>query len=154
MGPRGRKTLNLTLAEVNDLLAAGFPSAHKGGFRCEEFGEGWALARWSHQPEMLRPGGYVPGPTLFGLADLALWFACFTVIGLEPMAVTSDLAIAFLRPAKDSDVLAKATILRVGRSRIYGQVDLWVDGSEDRLVAQAHGSYVPPPADRSRSGSK
>ena len=153
MGSSGRKDLNFTVDEVNQLVAEGFPSAYAIGFRCEEFGEGWALARWTYRADALRPGGYVPGPTLFGLADVALWFACFTVLGLEPMAVTSDLSIAFLRPARGSDVLARAELLKVGRSRLYGQVDLWVDGARDRLVAQAHGSYVPPP-DRNRSGSR
>lgn len=145
--------MSFTVDEVNELVAEGFPSAHANGFRCEDFGDGWALARWSYQPDGLRPGGYVPGPTLFGLADLALWFACFTALGLEPMAVTSDLSIAFLRPALGGDVLARAELLKVGRSRLYGQVDLWVDGAPELLIAQAHGSYVPP-ADRNRSGSR
>jgi len=145
--------VNFSVEDVNRLVAEGFPTASENGYRCEEFGEGWALARWSYRADGLRPGGYVPGPTLFGLADLALWFACFTVLGLEPMAVTSDLSIAFLRPAIAGDVLARAELLKVGRSRLYGQIDLWVDGTPDRLVAQAHGSYVPP-ADRNRSGSR
>ncbi len=90
----------------------GFRLPTKADFGVRSSAKGWAVARWTLSADMLRPGGYVPGPTLFGLADVALWFACFTVLGLEPMAVTSDLAIAFLRPAKDSDVLARATILR------------------------------------------
>ena len=89
----------VTPAEVDRLVAAGFPAAYASGYRCEEMGEGWAIARWTYDPATLRPGGYISGPTLFGLADLAFWFATFTVLGPAPMAVTSDLSIAFLRPA-------------------------------------------------------
>ena len=136
--------MTFTTDEVNALLAEGFPSAFANGFRCEELGERWSLARWGFRESELRPGGYIPGPTLFGLADLAFWFAVFTVVGLEPMAVTSDLSIAFLRPAVGGDALARAEILKAGRSRIYAEVDLWVEGAPERLVAKAHGNYVLP----------
>ena len=132
-------------ADVDRLVAQGFPAAYGGGYRCEELGEGWATARWTYDPDTLRPGGYISGPTLFGLADLAFWFATFTVLGPAPMAVTSDLSISFLRPALGSDVLGRAELLRVGKTRIYGEVRLWVDGAADRLVAHATGSYSPPP---------
>jgi uncharacterized protein (TIGR00369 family) len=59
--------------------------------------------------------------------------------------VTSELSIAFLRPALDGDVLARADLLRIGKTRIYGEVRIWVDGAADRLVAHATGSYSPPP---------
>jgi uncharacterized protein (TIGR00369 family) len=131
-------------AEVDRMVAAGFPAAYAGGYRCEEMGDRWAIARWTYDPASLRPGGYISGPTLFGLADLALWFATFTVLGPAPMAVTSELSIAFLRPALDGDVLARANLLRVGKTRIYGEVRIWVDGAADRLVAHATGSYSPP----------
>jgi uncharacterized protein (TIGR00369 family) len=127
------------------MVAAGFPAAYAGGYRCEEMGDRWAIARWTYDPASLRPGGYISGPTLFGLADLALWFATFTVLGPAPMAVTSELSIAFLRPALDGDVLARADLLRIGKTRIYGEVRIWVDGAADRLVAHATGSYSPPP---------
>jgi uncharacterized protein (TIGR00369 family) len=58
------------------------------------------------------------------------------------MAVTSDLAITFLRPGVGGDLMARAEVLRVGKTRIYGDVRLWVDGAEDRLVSHATGSYA------------
>ncbi|MGH8924109.1 MAG: PaaI family thioesterase [Acidimicrobiia bacterium] len=142
----------ISTAAVNALVAEQFPSAYSSGYRCLELGDLSALARWEHDPAVLRPGGYISGLTLFGLADIALWYATFTVVGLEPMAVTSDLAISFLRPAVGASVLGKAQVLRVGSTRIYGQIDMWLEGDESRLVAQAHGNYSPPAARRT-SGS-
>jgi len=132
----------LTPEAVNAFVAAQYPSAHAAGYRCTEIGPGTALARWSHNPATLRPGGLISGPVQFSLADLALWFLSFTVVGLLPMAVTSDLHITFLRPAAGGDLWARATLLRAGRTRITGEVRLWVDGAPERAVAHAVGSYA------------
>jgi len=131
-----------TAEAVNDFFAREFPSGHAGGLRCVEIGAGFAVARWPYDPTQLRPGSLISGPTQFALADLAFWFATFTAVGLAPMAVTSELYIAFLRPAKGGDLLARAELLRVGRTKISGVVRLWIDGAPDRPVAHASGSYV------------
>ncbi|MEX1004929.1 MAG: PaaI family thioesterase [Acidimicrobiia bacterium] len=133
--------MELTPAEVDSFVSAEYPAVHAGGFRCASVSEGSAAARWTYDPSILRPGGLISGPTQFTAADLALWYLSFTIVGLQPMAVTSDLSISFLRPASGGDLLAKAHLLRAGRTRITGRVDLWVDG-DDRLVGHATGSYA------------
>lgn len=130
--------------EVNRMIREGFPSAWEDGARCESLADGEAVVRQLYRPEGNRPGGYIPGPTQFAVADLALWCAVFTRIGLEPMSVTSDLHIHFLRPAVGGDLMARCKILRVGKSRIHGTVDVWIDGDPDRLVAHAVGAYSNP----------
>ena len=127
---------------VNEFFLRGFPSAHAGGHRCVETGEGLAVARWPYNPTQLRPGDLISGPTQFALADLAFWFMTFTVVGLAPMAVTSELYIQFLRPAKGGDLMARAELLRAGKSKIAGVVRVWVDGAPERPVAHVTGSYV------------
>ncbi len=129
-------------AAVNAFFAEQFPSAYAGGYRCEETGPGFAAARWPYDPSTLRPGGLISGPTQFALADLTLWFLSFTVVGLAPMAVTSDMHINFLRPAKGGDLWARAELLRAGKVRITGQVKLWVDGAPEKPVAHVVGAYV------------
>ena len=131
-----------TVDQVNAMLREEFPAATRSA--CEDLGPGWALARWRFDDGDLRPGGYISGPTQFGLADLALWFAAFTEIGIEPMAVTSELSIRFLRPARNGDLLARATLQSVSNRRLVGTVDLWIDGRHERLVSVAQGTYVRP----------
>jgi len=128
--------------EVNAFLAEQYPAAHAAGHRCLEMGDGRALARWTLDVATLRPGQLISGPVQFALADLALWFLSFTVLGLAPMAVTSDLHITFLRPATGADLLAEATLLRAGRTRITGEVHLFLAGAPARRVAHAVGSYA------------
>jgi uncharacterized protein (TIGR00369 family) len=131
-----------TVDEVNELVAETFPAAAADEFRCVDIGEGFAVARWTYDPALNRPGGLISGPTQFTICDTALWYLSFTIVGLEPMAVTADLNITFLRPAVGGDLVARAELIRAGRARIFGQVRVWVDGAEDRPVAHATGSYA------------
>lgn len=139
-----RRMPPLTVADVNDFVAETFPSSHAAGTRCEEIGDGFAVARIPYDPDRLRPGGYISGPTMFAAADSALWYAVFSEIGLVAMAVTSEMSIRFLRPAIGGDLLARATVDSTSRRRIVGTVRLWVDGAPDRPVAMAQGSYAIP----------
>lgn len=135
---------DITSADVNEHFFAVYPSAADTGVRCDAIGEGSAVARWVFDETQLRPGRYISGPTQFMLADTALWFAVFSAIGIESMAVTSEMSIRFLRPAQNGDLLAEATIDSVGTRRMVGTIKLWIDGSPDRLVAVAQGSYSRP----------
>lgn len=135
---------DLTPESVNAFIEETFPSAYQESMRCEEVGQGYAVARWRFDPDELRPGDYISGPRIFGLADIAFWIATFTVNGLEAMAVTSEMSIRFLRPAQGGDLMARAEIESVGKRRIVATVRLWVDGSPDRPVAIAQGAYARP----------
>jgi uncharacterized protein (TIGR00369 family) len=132
----------LTPEAVNAFVARVYPATVGMGYRCADVGPGRAVIRWQHDPAALRPGGLISGPTQFGAADLALWCLSFSVLGLAEMAVTADLQLSFLRPAIGGDLLARAELLRAGRSRITGRVLLSVDGAEDRPVSHATGSYA------------
>ena len=48
-------------------------------------------------PQHLRPGGTISGPTIFALADVALYVAILAQIGEVKHAVTTNLNINFLR---------------------------------------------------------
>jgi uncharacterized protein (TIGR00369 family) len=128
--------------EVNDMIAAQFPGT---GRACMEIGPTHALAQSTVQPENLRPGGFVSGPTQFGLADAALWYLVFGAIGrIEPMAMTSELSMRYLRPAQGTVLWAKATLEKAGRRNVVGTVHLWTDDNVDRITATAQGTYALP----------
>ena len=93
----------------------------------------------------VRPGGFISGPTQFALADAALWYLAFVAIGrVEPMALTSELSIRFLRPAVGVELWARATLEGAGRRNVVGSVRIWVDEREDRATAVAQGTYALP----------
>jgi acyl-coenzyme A thioesterase PaaI-like protein len=140
-------------AAVNEMVRRAFPgSSHL----CHELGPGYALARHEVTDAALRPGGFISGPTQFGLADAALWYLVFSAIGrIEPMALTSELSIRYLRPAQGRVLWARATLEAAGRRNVVGTVHVWTDDREDRPTATAQGTYALPlpPASPSPSPS-
>lgn len=131
-----------TTDEINEMLRTGFPGNPN---TCAEVGEGYALAQRDVLATELRPGGYISGPTQFGLADAALWFLVFTAIGrVEPMALTSELSIRYLRPAIGETLWARAELHAAGRRNVVGTVRVWVDDRIDKPTAVAQGTYMLP----------
>ena len=124
------------------MIAAQFPGT---GRACMEISPTHALTQSVVQPENLRPRGFISGPTQFGLADAALWYLVFGAIGrIEPMAMTSELSMRYLRPAQGSILWAKATLEKAGRRNVVGTVHLWTDDNIDKITATAQGTYALP----------
>ena len=94
----------------------------------------------------LRPGGTVSGPSMFALADVALYLAILSRLGPVALAVTTNCAIDFMRkPAAGRDLRADARILKLGRSLVVGDVMIFSEGQAG-AVARASLTYAIPPA--------
>ena len=127
---------------VNAMVRDGFPGS---GSRCVELGDGFAVAAYDVRDDDIRPGGFVSGPTQFAVADAALWFLTFVALDrIEPMALTSELSIRFLRPAQGRRVLCRATLEAVNRRSVVGTAHVWCDGTPERITATAQGTYAIP----------
>ena len=131
-----------TAERVNAMIAELFPGTDN---LCRELGDGFALAAKSIDDSMLRPGGFVSGPTQFSLADAALWYMVFAAIGrIEPMAMTSELSIRYLRPAQGKTLWARADVESAGRRNVVGTVHVWCDDRSDKPTSVAQGTYAMP----------
>ncbi len=95
-----------------------------------------------HRASLERPGGIINGPALMAAADCAMWLAIKAKIGLEEDALTSELNTAFLAPAKGEHVYCTATILKLGRRRIYGVAEC--HGKRGGLYSHHTLTYVRP----------
>ena len=131
----------ITADEINAYLAEAFPIS---GQRCVEVGGRWAVAAITPDERSRRPGDIISGPPIFGLCDAVLWYALFGAVGLEPMALTSELSIRYLRPARGDTVFARAELHHVGKRSVIGSIRCWVDEAEDKTVAVAQGTYIRP----------
>lgn len=131
----------VTPERINRIVAETWPAAR---CVCVEAGPAHAVASLTPAASDLRPGGYISGPTLFATADAALWFLCFGASGrIEPLALTADLTIRFLRPAQGDTVWARADLNKAGGRSIVGTVTVWTE-SFDAPCAVAQGTYVRP----------
>lgn len=90
-----------------------------------------------------RPGGTVSGPTMMMLADTAAWVAIMSRVGPELLAVTTSLTINFLRKPAIADLVAEATLDKLGRKLGVVSVRLYSHGSRE-LVATASVTYARP----------
>ena len=128
--------------EINAMIGELFPDSTS---RCVEVGNTWALARHEVTEHELRPGGFISGPTQFSVADDALWYLVFAARKrIEPMALTSELSIRYLRPAQGSVLWARADLDVAGRRNVVGTIRVWCDDRRDRPTATAQGTYALP----------
>ncbi|MEO1139615.1 MAG: PaaI family thioesterase [Pseudomonadota bacterium] len=136
--------LKLTANELMGFLDHVFPQM-KGEFAIEALEEMAITTRLHVGERHLRPGGTVSGPSIFALADVSVYMAVLAMIGREALAVTTNCSIDFMRkPAADTDLVAKCTLLKLGRVLAVGDVLVYSDGS-DKPVARASMTYSIPP---------
>jgi uncharacterized protein (TIGR00369 family) len=130
--------------EFERMVAEQLGLAPEFRWRVLELAYGWSRVELDYDASFVRPGGTVSGPTLFALADLALFAAVMATIGLQPMAVTSELTIHFLRRPPPRAMHASAEVLKAGRRIVHGDVRIYSAG-EGAPVCHATGSYAIPP---------
>lgn len=137
--------LKLTAAQLEQLLNSAFPSG-KGDhpLQVEEVRPGAARIRMRYREWMQRPGRVLSGPTLMAAADTAMYVAVMAHIGPELMTVTADMNLRFLNKGALGDVLAEASILKLGRRLVVMEVRVWSAAEPDTLVMHASGSYAVP----------
>lgn len=133
--------------DLNAFLDREFPEINAGGraYHVEQVGPMSARLRMSYHPRLLRPGGTLSGPSMFALADLALYVAILAQIGPVALAVTTNLNINFLSKPGPRDMIGQCRLLKLGKRLAVGEVALLSEG-EEAPVAHATGSYSIPPA--------
>ena len=134
----------MTADELNDFLIRVF-SQVADKFYVQEVGPHSATLRLRVGADDIRPGGTISGPSMFGLADVAMYVATLAQIGPKALAVTTNCSIDFMRkPDGQRDLLAYARVLKLGRKLAVGDVLLYSEGS-DAPVARASLTYAIPP---------
>jgi uncharacterized protein (TIGR00369 family) len=141
----GADTQIMTAMELGAFLDEHFPQMNRRRqcFIVEAVNGRTVRMRMTYHERMLRPGGTISGPSMFALADIAMYAAVLAMIGPRPLAVTSNLSINFLRKPRPADMIAEATILKLGRRLAVGEISLRSDGEEE-LAAHATSTYSIP----------
>jgi len=135
----------MTVEQIEDLLRSEFPQAFYDGcgLSLERVHYADVRVRRAYHEDHLRPGGTISGPTMMELADFAMYVAVFSAIGPQPLAVTTNLSINFLRKPAPTDLLADAKLLKVGKRLVVGEVAIYSDG-QDEPVAHVTSTYSVP----------
>jgi len=131
----------VTDAEIRQLLMeTAFAKLY--GFQLLELGDGGCSLTIPFQDAFERPGGIVSGPVFMAAADVAMWVAIKTRLGLSDGSVTVEMKTNFLSGAKREDIRCNSKLLKVGRRLIYGTAEcLSADG---RILTHHTLTYIRP----------
>jgi len=131
----------LDAAQLQEILSTSFPGSDVP--HVDEVTDQTVVVRLPVEQRHGRPGGTLSGPTMMMLADTAAWVAIMAQIGPVVLAVTTSLHIDFLRKPAVTDLVARATLLKLGRTLAVVDVALFSSG-RDQLVAKAQVTYAVP----------
>jgi uncharacterized protein (TIGR00369 family) len=139
----------ITSEEFLGVLHASMPEVRDLDLRIDRLVRGEITVRLAHDDRRLRPGGTISGPTVFMLADLALYGVTMSIVGLEPLAVTTDVTIHFLRKPPPAALVCTAKVLKAGKRLVIGEAHVASEtretSDESALVAHVVGTYSVPP---------
>ena len=135
-------TIQVTAYELQSFMRTEFPQAT---ISVEQVNEQEAWVRQPVDESHLRPGGTISGPTMMATADTAAYVVVLAHIGIVPLAVTSNLNINFLRkPESGKALLARGTLLHLGRRSVLTEVNIYSEGHLQKPVAHAVVTYAIP----------
>ena len=114
--------LQFSISELSSYLDEVFPQV-VNRYRIVDLQQGYARVIQNITQENLRPGGTVSGPTIFSLVDIGMYILLLAHIGKEPLAVTTNCSIDFLKkPTMDEELFADCNLLKLGKTLVVGEV--------------------------------
>lgn len=97
--------------------------------------------RLPYDDRIARPGGVVIGQAMMAVADTIMVLAISEKLGRPATLATISLTTNFMRAAVRQDVIAVARVKKLGRTTAFGEVEFFVDGS-DEPIAQALSTFA------------
>ncbi len=136
--------LEMNAEELMAYLEEVFPQV-RSDFAVDRLDEMEIDLRLNVQDRHLRPGGTVSGPSMFALADCAVYAIVLAMVGRKALAVTTSCSLDFMRkPASGADLIAHCRLLKLGRVLAVGDVLIFSEGMR-APVARASLTYSIPP---------
>lgn len=127
--------LNAALA---DLFA---PWVQAMRLRAESVTGSSVTLRLPQSDQLSRTGGVLCGQAMMAAADTAMVLALVHHFGTFRPCTTVQLSTSFLRPLSGQDALVTATLVRVGKTMAFGEID--IGGAQDgKSVCRASTTYA------------
>jgi uncharacterized protein (TIGR00369 family) len=100
-----------------------------------------AILRMAFSDRLCRHGGVVCGQAMMALSDTAMVIAVLAANrGYRPMT-TVDQTTHFMRPVAQSDVIADARVVRLGRTMSFGRITL-SSAADHKPVAMVSSAFA------------
>ena len=118
----GSDSLAVTEQELRQLLQDVL-FTRQYGFVIKRIGDGECTLDVPFDVKFTRPGGVIAGQVFMTTADVAMWFAIKTKLGIDDPSVTTGMTTAFLRSAAQESFSCTARVLKLGKRQIYGTAE-------------------------------
>ena len=102
--------------------------------------EGICHGRLPYSDHLAQYYGLVHGGVIASLADTMVYMAQTTLNGIPKNAVTTNLAVNYLSPARHEVLHARGRVIKNGKKIIYGEVS--ITSASGRLIAHATATYL------------
>ncbi|MWL88885.1 PaaI family thioesterase [Cupriavidus sp. 2SB] len=130
-----------TLADIEATLERVLaPWVRELGLRAEAVDASGVTLRLPFREHFRHAGGVVCGQVLMSAADTAMIVAISAALGEFRPMTTVTLTTNFMRPVIDGDVLVRANVLRLGKTVVFGEIEL--TGQDGKLAVQATTTYA------------
>lgn len=94
------------------------------GLNVEQADDAGVLLRLPSLPQLSREGGMVCGQAMMATADTCMVLALMQHWGAFKPCTTVQMNTSFLKPLAGQDGLIHAKLIRVGKSRAFGAIDI------------------------------
>ena len=132
----------ISIEAFNAIIASELPSAADSDVYLQTIEPGKAEMVLPYSDHSIRPGGTIAGPFMMMLADVCMYAVVLSLLGEIKLAVTTSLNINFLRKPANTDLVARGSIIKLGKRLAVIEVSIY---SNDDIVAHATGTYSIPP---------
>ncbi|MHA7682394.1 PaaI family thioesterase [Cupriavidus sp. PET2-C1] len=130
-----------TLADIDRTLQRVLaPWVRQLGLRAEHVDAQGVTLRLPFDESFRHAGGVVCGQVLMSAADTAMIVAVANALGAFRPMTTVTLTTNFMRPVIEGDVLVRAKVLRLGKTVVFGEIEL--TGTDGKLAVQATTTYA------------
>lgn len=111
------------------------------GLVVESMTAGTVTLRLPFDERLARIGGMVCGQALMAAADTAMVLAIVTRLGTRRPMTTVQLNTSFLKPLAGQDARVTASVVRAGKSLVFGEIDIVAVG-DGKSVCRASTTYA------------
>lgn len=136
----------ISLEDVNDVLTHHVPIAADSGLKCIELEFGRNKVLLEEATRWVRPGNSINGPAMMMMADLGLYIGVLSQVGMQPMAVTTNMNINFMTRPTLTPLIGETRMLKPKGLLQTGETTFYNADSPGRIVAHCTGTYLIPPA--------
>jgi uncharacterized protein (TIGR00369 family) len=109
--------------------------------RIEQVSAEAVRVRLPYSDHVARPGGVVIGQAMMAMSDTIMVLAICEKLGRFATLATISQTTNFMRAAVKCDVIGVARVTKAGRTVAFGEVELFVEGSDDP-IAQVISSFA------------